>query len=131
MLMVGAVALAGCSVQTLDDYRPVTDPGAKSAKRYEADLTACRAIAKQAEADYLKRQNDAMAANLISGLLVGAMVGAAVGGNSDWAAYGAANGAAAGALSTDTELAQGGPRRIIDRCMYERGHRVLSDLGSG
>ena len=40
-------------------------------------------------------------------------------------------GAAAGAAATDTELAVGGPRRIIDRCMTQRGHVVLNDLGAG
>jgi hypothetical protein len=62
--------------------------------------------------------------------LVGALVGAAIG-NSDTAGAGALYGGAAGAASTDTELATGGPRRIIDRCMAGRGHKVLSDLGRG
>lgn len=62
---------------------------------------------------------------------IGAVVGQAVGGNSDWTAYGAAHGAAAGAASTDTELARGGPRRIVDRCLASRGHAVLSDAGRG
>ena len=33
--------------------------------------------------------------------------------------------------ATDTELARGGPRRIIDRCLIGRGHRILSDIGRG
>lgn len=123
--------LPACTVATLDDYRPVTDPGARSAARYESDLTACRSIAKKAEADYLQRQQEQMGANLMAGLLLGAIAGAAIGDSGDWAAYGAAQGMAAGAAATDTELAAGGPRRIIDRCMVQRGHAVLSDLGQG
>lgn len=132
LFMVALATLAACEApQTLDEYRPVVDPKARSSRHYDRDLIECRQIAKAAEADYTKRQNDEMGQRLIVGMLAGAVVGAAVGGNSDWAAYGAANGAAAGVISTDTELAHGGPRRIIDRCMNERGHAILSDLGRG
>ena len=129
--LIAALALSACTTQTLDEYRPVTDPAARTAARYDADLAACRQIAAAAEADYRQRQDEQMGANIVAGLLVGALLGAAVGDSGDWAAYGAAHGAVAGAASTDTELAQGGPRRIIDRCMSERGHAVLSDLGRG
>lgn len=122
--------LAAC-VTPLEEYRPVTDPNARTAARYEKDLSDCYKIAKQAEADYQKRQQEELGANLLAGLIVGALVGAAVGDSGDWAAYGAATGAAAGVAETDFELAHGGPRRIIDRCMTSRGHVVLSDLGSG
>jgi hypothetical protein len=125
----GCIALAGC-VQPLEEYRPVTDPAAPNAARYERDLQACYAVAKAAEADYQKRQEEQMAQNMVAGILIGAIAGAAVG-NSDTAGVGAAYGAGAGAAATDTELAIGGPRRIIDRCMTERGHKVLSDLGRG
>ena len=94
-------------------------------------MAACYSIAKKAEAEYQKRQQDELGANLIAGVLAGALVGAAVGDNSDWAKTGAVYGAAAGAASTDTEMAVGGPRRIIDRCMTDRGHRILSDFGRG
>lgn len=123
------LALSGC-VQPLEEYRPVTDPAAPNASRYERDLQACYGIAKTAEADYRKRQEAQMGQNMMAGILIGAIAGAAIG-NSDTAAAGAAYGAAAGAGSTDTELAVGGPRRIIDRCMTDRGHKVLSDLGRG
>lgn len=130
MIAAGAFALvAGCTpAPTLSDYRPVADA---AGPRYEQDLMQCRAIAAQAEASYKQKQNNEMAANIIGGLIAGAVVGNAVGGNSDWTAYGAANGAVAGAAATDTELAQGGPRRIVDRCLAGRGYRVLSDVGVG
>lgn len=127
-LLIAALLLSGCTVATLDEYQPVTDrPG----PGYATDLAECRAIAMAAEADYRKRQSDEMAANLIGGLLVGALVGQAIGGTGDWTVYGAAHGAAAGAASTDTELAHGGPRRIVDRCLAGRGYAVLSDAGRG
>ena len=128
--VVTLCALSGC-VQTLEEYRPVVDSGATNSVRYERDLAACYSIAKKAEAEYQKRQQDELGANLIAGVLAGALVGAAVGDNSDWAKTGAVYGAAAGAANTDTEMAVGGPRRIIDRCMTDRGHRILSDFGRG
>tara|TARA_B100000768_G_scaffold76804_1_gene73194 strand:+ start:254 stop:658 length:405 start_codon:yes stop_codon:yes gene_type:complete len=129
IITIAAVSLSGC-VQTLEDYRPVVDPGAKSSNQYERDLAACYNVAKQAEAAYQKRQEEEMGANLIAGVLAGALIGAALG-NSDTAGASAIYGGAAGVASTDTELATGGPRRIIDRCMGDRGHKILSDLGRG
>lgn len=127
------LALSGC-VQpvALADYRPVVDPGRTNAAKFESDLTACRNIALKVEADYKQQQQSEMATNMIAGLIVGAALGAAVG-NSDGAAYGAAYGATAGAASGDYthDLVKFGPRRIVDRCMTERGHVVLSDLGKG
>ena len=131
ILLTASALLFSACVAPLEEYRPVTDPAAKNAGRYEKDLAACYQVAKSAEAAYQKRQQEEMGANLMAGLLVGAVAGAAIGDSSDWAAYGAASGAAAGMSATDTELAVGGPRRIIDRCMTERGHKVLSDLGKG
>ena len=125
-----ALALSGC-VEPLGEYRPVVDPSKSSSAKFEKDLAACRAVATQAEAEYKAKQDKEMGQNLMAGLLVGALTGAVVGGNSDWAGTGAAYGAAAGVAATDTELAVGGPRRIIDRCMTERGHAILSDLGRG
>lgn len=72
-----------------------------------------------------------MAQNMMAGILLGAVAGAAIGDSGNYAAAGAAYGAGAGVAATDTELAQGGPRRIIDRCMADRGHTILNDLGRG
>ena len=124
------LGLSGC-VEPLAEYRPVVDPSMSSPAKFEKDLAACRAVATQAETEYKARQEKEMGQNLLAGLLVGAVAGAAVGGNSDWAATGAAYGAASGVAATDTELAVGGPRRIIDRCMTQRGHAILNDLGAG
>lgn len=78
-----------------------------------------------------------MAANIMAGLIVGAITGAVVGSGSGYqgelAAYGAASGMAAGAAATDYthDLVTFGPRRIVDRCMTERGHVVLNNPGRG
>lgn len=129
-VVLTASFVAGC-VQPLEEYRPVVDPGRTNAAKFERDLTACRSVAKQAEADYTKRQQEQMGANIMAGILIGAIAGAAIGDSSNYAAAGAAYGAGAGVAATDTELAHGGPRRIIDRCMTERGHKILNDLGKG
>lgn len=129
LALTAALAVAACAApEQLAEYRPVADAAGPA---YERDLAHCRALATQAEADYLRRQNAEAGANLIAGLLVGAVVGQAIGGNSQSTAYGAAYGATTGVAATDTELAHGGPRRIVDRCLAGRGHRVLSDIGRG
>jgi uncharacterized protein YcfJ len=134
-----AVAMVSACVQQqpLTDYRPVVDPKAKASRHYEANLRDCRQIALKVEADYKKRASDEMAANLFAGLLVGAVAGAVVGNNTgmqgDYIAAGAASGAAAGAVGGDYthDLVTYGPRRVVDRCMMERGHAVLNDIGKG
>ena len=127
-LILVALLTSACTVETLDQYQPVVDrPG----PTYAQDLTQCQALAQKAEADYQRKQSNAMLGNILVGAVTGAMVGNAVGGNSDWTTYGAASGVASGVAATDTELAHGGPRRIIDRCLASRGHTVLSDLGRG
>jgi outer membrane lipoprotein SlyB len=122
-----AAMLAGC-VQPLAEYTPVADT--TNPAKFNSDLAQCRVVATRAEGEYAKRQEADMGANILTGLLVGALIGGAIGGG-DYVGYGAANGALAGAASTDTELAHGGPRRIIDRCMVGRGHKVLNDIGRG
>ena len=126
--ILAAVALSACTTQTLDQYAPVVD---RPSARYDADLAQCRQLATAKEAEYKQRQEAEIGANIMAGLVVGALLGAAIGDSGDWAAYGAAQGAAGGIAATDTELAHGGPRRIIDRCMAGRGHRVISDMGAG
>lgn len=127
--VIALLSVSACATApVLDEYSSVADAAGPA---YQRDLAACRAIATAAEAEYRRKENAELGANLIAGILVGAVAGQAVGGNGDWTAYGAANGAAAGIAATDTELARGGPRRIIDRCLIGRGHRILSDIGRG
>lgn len=123
--------LAACGQPAqLEQYTPVADMAGPRAASFASDLAGCRAYATVAEQNYKQQQNAEMGANILAGLILGAAVGAAIG-NSDTARYGAASGAVSGAASTDTELAYGGPRRIIDRCMAGRGHVILNDLGRG
>lgn len=130
--------LAACEPpEQLTDYRPVVDPGRTNAAKFESDLVACRNIAVTVEADYKKKQTDQMVAGLIAGALVGAATGAVVGNNTgyknDYILAGTAAGAAGGAASTDYsyDLVKFGPRRIVDRCMADRGHSILNDPGRG
>lgn len=142
----GLVATTGCCVailascaelEPLAEYRPVVDPARTDMTAFETDLGACRQIAIALQEDYRERQAAQAGANLMAGLLVGAMTGAVVGsGTGDqgrFVAAGALSGAAAGASTTDYsyDLVQFGPRRVVDRCMADRGHSILSDIGRG
>lgn len=129
--VIACTLVAGC-VQPLSEYRPVVDPAKSKPAKFEGDLVACRAIAQKAEAEYIKRSNEQFTRNMIVGVFAGAILGAAVG-NSDTAAYGAAAGGAAGAAASgdDYDLITYGPRRIVDRCMADRGHVILNDIGRG
>lgn len=140
LILLGAATavLSACQpLPPLSEYRPVVDPKAKNSRHLESDLGECRNIALKVEADYKKRQSDEMAANLIAGLLVGAVAGAVVGNNTgsqgDFIAAGAVAGAAGAAGSGDYthDLVTYGPRRVVDRCMTERGHAILNDPGKG
>lgn len=133
-ILIIATALAGCAeLEPLAEYRPVVDTKRTNTVRFETDLNECRDIALKVEADYKKRQGEQFAVNLITGILVGAIAGAAIGDNSNSIATGAAIGGVAGAAANDYtyDLVKYGPRRIVDRCMADRGHKILNDIGKG
>lgn len=128
----------GCEpMQPLSEYTPVVDPGRVSQAKFQRDLVECRNVALRVEADYKKRQQEELGRNLAVGILAGAVLGAAVGsGTNDvgsYAAAGATYGAAAGAASGDYsyDLVKFGPRRVVDRCMANRGYAILNDIGRG
>jgi len=136
--LMSVLAMTGCAeLEPLTEYRPVVDAERTNMPRFESDLEACRAVAIQVEADYRQRQQEQMGANIMAGLMVGAITGAVVGGGSNYqgelTAYGAASGMAAGAAANDYsyDLVTFGPRRVVDRCMTERGHTILNDIGRG
>ncbi|WP_417245981.1 glycine zipper family protein [Celeribacter sp.] len=129
--IIAMTVLTACETQTLAEYRPVVDTSRVDTVQYERDLSECRNVAFAAEAEYKDRQAQEMGANMMAGILVGAIAGAAIGNGGNDIAAGAAYGAGVGAAGTDTELAYGGPRRIIDRCMSERGYAILNDIGRG
>ena len=127
--------LVACAPEvTLDTYTPVVDAGKNSAAIFEKDLAACRVVAKNAEAKYIAEGQAAAQNQAIAGALVGAVLIAALGGDTSDVAAGAAYGGLAGAAdagSDSYEIQKYGPRRIVDRCLDQRGYAVLSDLGRG
>lgn len=132
------MSVAACEPPApLSQYSPVVDPAHVSQVRYNRDLEACRNIALKVEADYKQRQQKEMGQRLIAGLIVGALTGAVVGAGQsnqgDYIAAGAAYGTAAGAASNDYtyDLVKYGPRRVVDRCMTNRGYKILNDIGKG
>ena len=68
-----ALLLTTACVAPLESYRPVTDPAAKAATHYDADLQACYAVAKAAEAEYQQRQEKEMTEKMMAGILIGAV----------------------------------------------------------
>ena len=117
------LALAACGYQpSLGDYRPVVESYNTDMAAYEADRGQCVAVAMQAQAEYERQQRLKRESNMTIGLIVGAIAGAAVGGT-----LGALEG---GLAETDYDPVTS-PRKIVDRCMKNRGYEILSDLGKG
>ncbi|MBC6436885.1 MAG: glycine zipper family protein [Rhodobacteraceae bacterium] len=136
-ITVAMLALAACTPpQPVTEYRPVVDLDQPGSESFETDLRACRNIALQVQARYEERQRQE-AGNILAGAVIGAAVGHAVGGRGHYqnelAWYGAAVGASSAAESSvyGHDMVHYGPRRVIDRCMHNRGHVVLNDLGFG
>jgi len=125
------------TTDTLLNYEPIVDPGQTEMAKYAGDLEECRSVALRVEADYKQRQQEELGRNVLVGALVGATAGAIVGNNTSYKneaiKYGAVTGAAAGATSGDytRDLVKFGPRRVVDRCMANRGHAILNDIGRG
>lgn len=137
-LIITVLTLSACaSTDTLVDYSPIVDKQQIDIKKFEKDLVSCKGLALDVQADYRKRQNEQAMNNMLAGAVAGALTGAIVGSGtsyqSDLTAYGAAAGAAAGAGTNDYthDLVKFGPRRVIDRCMVNRGHTLLNDIGRG
>ncbi|MCC6864516.1 MAG: glycine zipper family protein [Rhodobacteraceae bacterium] len=136
--LLALIAIIGCTGPgPLTEYRPVVDRERTNMAQFESDLDTCRTIAMQVEANYSKRHNKQMTTNIIGGLLGGAIGGlifgivindpmSIVGG----AIYGGISGATKESDYTH-DLLEFGPQRIVDRCMTERGHTILNDIGRG
>ena len=137
IIFLGCTLLGACATESLVDYSPIVDPKMIDQTKFDKDIVECRSIALQVEADYRKRQSEQAMSNMLAGALAGAITGAVVGSGSDYqselTAYGAASGMAAGAAANDytRDLVKYGPRRVIDRCMANRGHTLLNDIGRG
>ena len=126
--------LCACGqMPSLVDYRPVVDPDRTNMAKFEVDLSDCRAIAVQVQQDYQKRQGDQMMIEILSGAVAGGIVGNSLGNVQNGGQKGAAIGALVGSQNTDYsyDLVTFGPQRVVDRCMTNRGYRILSDPGRG
>ena len=125
--------LAACDMPTLESYTPVVDPGQTNMTKFNADLPACRAIAENMQIEYLKRQEDEMWLNGLAGAVAGGMIGSTFESVPNATANGAKLGAAVGIANStnDQDLVTYGPRRIVDRCMADRGFAILNDPGRG
>ena len=111
LAVAGLVLVAACS-DTGANYRPILDGTPTLA--YEADLTACQALAGD------QFEDEALGATVL-----GAGVGAALGeADSGDAAGGAMAGALAGGIASAVDV---NDRRqsIVIECLRGRGHRVV------
>ena len=86
---------------------------------YEADRGQCVAVTMQAQAVYERHQLLRQESTINIGLIVGAIASAEVGGTLD---------ALTGALVDDDYDPVASTSKIIDRCVKNRGHEILSDL---
>ena len=146
-----SMAIVGCAQDSaridLKTYAPVIDVKGHGYDQadYARDLDECRTLGVRVQAQYeaqqRKEREDAMTAAFV-GALAGAVVGHAVGDSNDYhtgrsatagALYGGAIGGAVGADNLDytRDITKFGPTVIVDRCMTDRGYRILSVEGLG
>ena len=120
----GAVSL-WLSAITQRISRPVVDSYNTDMAAYEIDRAQCVNVGLQAQAEYERQQQAQRESNMTIGLIVGAIAGAAVGSVSGDAGDGAVVGGTMGALEgglADTDYDPvTSPRKIVDRCMKNRG----------
>lgn len=107
-----AGALSGCAA-----YQPMIDTKDVNMNQYKIDLDDCNKYADNVDA------GGNAALGMALGALVGALIGAAVGvhDTGSVAGYGAISGLGAGAAK-----AQEDKKTILQRCMMQRGYKVLS-----
>lgn len=135
--LVVVLLISGCTgAQMLSDYRPAIDPVNTDVAKFEADLPECRSIASAQYDKYMREARENMVAQGLLGALTGAMVGAVAGSAYGRTGYGARTGAALGSVyGVSKSLWEADPRaasrRVVDRCLIQRGHTVISDLGRG
>ena len=148
-LAAGLVLLAGCGTGAerinIVHYAPVIDVKGQGydLATYHNDLDECRVLGmkvQMAYEDQRRREQEAQAQAAIVGALVGAAVGHGLAQHNDnHAGRGATVGALAGAaVGSDTSpvdyshtMAKFGPTAVVDRCMSDRGYRILSAEGYG
>jgi len=119
-----------CAVAPLETYEPVVDHYSVDPVQYSRDIAECQSVAAQAMAQAIQRRDAEMAPNILTGLLIGAAISNASGIGSetrkDSTKQGAVFGALAGVAESDEDVKLG-PRRIMDRCIANRGYALLND----
>ena len=151
VLLTGMLAFVACAQDSaridLTTYAPVIDVGGQGydIADYNKDLDECRALGVRVQAAYeaqqKKEREDAQKAAFV-GALAGGVIGHSVGRNNDYhtgrsatagALYGGAIGGAVGAENLDytRDITKFGPTSIVDRCMTDRGYKILSVEGFG
>ena len=127
--LVCVLGLAACSGVPLESYAPVVDTYSVDLAKYNRDIAECRLIAMQAEAASKQRRDAQLGRNILAGAVIGTVIGSAAGigthNRSDNAKKGAVFGALAGTADS-TEDKKLGPRRIMDRCIANRGYDLLN-----
>ena len=118
--------VSACTEAPLESYEPVVDRFLVDRVQYNCDITECRSVANGAMAQAKQRRDAQMAPNILTGLLIGATIGNASGIGSDTRKDSTKQGALAGAAESGEDVKLG-PRRIMDRCMANRGYDLLND----
>ena len=145
LLLTVSGLVIGCSgaAQRLDlrTYSPVIDIYQYDTTQFNTDITQCRQLAITAQEKYDVEQAEERA-EIFASTVVGAVVGAAVGNASDnnndsatsvGAVYGVGLCAASAAEANDYNrvITKFGPTAIVDKCMENRGYKILSQAGHG
>ncbi len=147
--LASTMLIGGCSAiesprMNLNTYAPVIDVAGNNYDpgTYNNDLAACRqlGITVQARYDEQRQSEQKQAAQTaLLGAAAGAVLGSVLGSGRNntavttGALYGGALGAAVGVEGIDYSrtLAKFGPTGIVDRCMTDRGYKILSAEGYG
>ena len=149
-LAAGVVSLASQAASGSDSisilhYTPVIDVKGQGydVATYYNDLEECRVLGMRVQMTYQeqrRQEQEAQAQSAIVGALLGAAVGHGIAQHNDnhagrGATAGAFAGAALGADSSPVDysrtMAKFGPTAIVDRCMTDRGYKILSLEGFG
>ena len=83
---------------------------------YEGDRTQCVNVAMQVQAEYDRREKEQRQSNMTVGFIIGAIVGVTLGTLEG------------GPAETDYDPMTS-PRKIVDRCMQNRGYEILNNEG--
>ena len=93
---------------------------------YEGDRTQCVNVAAQVQAEHDRREKEQRQSNMTVGYIIGAIadaaVGSATGEDGDGAIVGATLGTLEGGLAETDYDPMTCPRKIVDRCMQNRGY---------